>query len=44
MNTHYSIVWSDDDRTYIAGLPEFGAYTHTHGDSHEEAARNGCEV
>jgi predicted RNase H-like HicB family nuclease len=25
-------------------LPEFGPYAHTHGDSYEEALKNGQEV
>lgn len=44
--THYSILiqWSDEDQTYIASLPEWGPYAHTHGDSYEGAARHGQEV
>jgi predicted RNase H-like HicB family nuclease len=38
------IQWSDDDRKYIASLPEFGPYAHTHGDTYEEALKNGQEV
>jgi predicted RNase H-like HicB family nuclease len=38
------IQWSNDDRKYIASLPEFGPYCHTHGDTYEEALKNGQEV
>jgi predicted RNase H-like HicB family nuclease len=38
------IQWSDDDRKYIASLPEFGPYCHTHGNTYEEALKNGQEV
>ncbi len=46
MKYQYSIVirWSDEDQKYIASLPEFGPYAHTHGDSYEEALKNGQEV
>lgn len=38
------IRWSDEDRLYIAHLPEFGEGALTHGATYEEAARNGKEV
>ncbi len=39
------IVWSDEDNCYLVHLPEFPEQTYrTHGDSYEEAARNGEEV
>nr|VFK68207.1 MAG: Predicted nuclease of the RNAse H fold, HicB family [Candidatus Kentron sp. UNK]VFK72987.1 MAG: Predicted nuclease of the RNAse H fold, HicB family [Candidatus Kentron sp. UNK] len=46
MNTQYSILirWSDEDRSYVASLPEFGPYAHTHGQTHEEALKNAKEV
>ncbi|TVQ43448.1 MAG: type II toxin-antitoxin system HicB family antitoxin [Gloeocapsa sp. DLM2.Bin57] len=46
MNYHYSILiqWSKEDQKYIVSLPEFGPYAHTHGDSYEEALKNGQEV
>jgi predicted RNase H-like HicB family nuclease len=46
MKSPYSILiqWSNDDRKYIASLPEFGPYAHTHGDTYEEALKNGQEV
>lgn len=46
---HYSMLiqWSDEDRAYLVTLPEwegrvFGPVTH--GDTYEEAVRNGNEV
>jgi predicted RNase H-like HicB family nuclease len=46
MKTHYSIIiqWSDVDSCYIASLPEFGPYALTHGETYEDALRNGQEV
>ncbi|WP_424948002.1 type II toxin-antitoxin system HicB family antitoxin [Candidatus Spongiihabitans sp.] len=46
MKIHYSILiqWSDEDKCYIASLPEFGAYTNTHGETYEEAFQNAKEV
>lgn len=43
---HYSMIieWSDEDQVYIVSFPEWGDMTHTHGDSYEEAVRNGQEV
>lgn len=42
----YTIViqWSDEDECYIASLPEFGRFAHTHGDTYEEALTNAQEV
>jgi antitoxin HicB len=37
------IQWSDEDQAFIVSLPEFGS-CKTHGDSYEEAAKNGHEV
>ena len=37
------IQWSDEDNAFLVTLPEFGN-AHTHGDTYEEAARNGSEV
>ncbi len=46
---HYSMLiqWSDQDQAYLVTLPEwkgrvFGPVTH--GDTYEEAVRNGSEV
>lgn len=46
MNHQYSILiqWSNEDQKYIVSLPEFGPYAHTHGNSYEEALKNGQEV
>ncbi|MEL6491588.1 MAG: type II toxin-antitoxin system HicB family antitoxin [Cyanobacteria bacterium J06621_3] len=39
------IIWSDEDSCYLVHLPDFPEQTYrTHGDSYEEAARNGGEV
>ena len=48
MNFHYSITirWSDEDNAYLVELPELygkGRFA-THGDSYEEALKNGLEV
>ena len=46
MKHQYSIIiqCSDEDKKYVVSLPEFGPYAHTHGDSYEEALKNGQEV
>ena len=46
MKHQYSIIiqWSDEDKKYVVSLPEFGPYAHTHGDSYEEALKNGQEI
>ena len=46
MTHHYSITiqWSDEDQKFIAHLPEFGPYTHTHGETYNEALQNALEV
>jgi predicted RNase H-like HicB family nuclease len=39
------IIWSDEDNCYLVHLPDFPEQQYrTHGDSYEEAARNGREV
>ena len=39
------IDWSDEDDCYLVHFPDFPEQTYrTHGDSYEEAARNGEEV
>lgn len=38
------VQWSDEDRAYIVSLPEWGELVQTHGDTYEEATRNGHEV
>jgi len=42
---HYPIFiyWSEKDKKYLASLPDF-PYCTTHGDSYEEALKNGKEV
>ena len=46
MNERYSMVirWSEEDQVFVVALPEFGDHAQTHGDTYEEAARNGREV
>jgi predicted RNase H-like HicB family nuclease len=46
MNRNYSISiqWSEEDHKFIAHLPEFGPYAHTHGDTHANALENALEV
>lgn len=46
MKLRYSIFiqWSNEDQKYIASLPEFGPYAHTHGDSYEEVTQNAQNV
>jgi predicted RNase H-like HicB family nuclease len=46
MNDRYSMIirWSEEDQVFVVSLPEFGDYAQTHGDSYEEAARNGREA
>jgi len=46
MNRNYSISiqWSEEDRKFIAHLPEFGPYAHTHGDTYAIALENALEV
>jgi antitoxin HicB len=38
-----TIQWSDEDKAFIVTLPEFGGCM-THGDTYEEAVKNGREV
>ena len=42
---HYSMIiqWSDEDQAYIVTLPEF-SNCRTHGETYEEAVKNGEEV
>ena len=46
MNRNYSISiqWSEEDSKFIAHLPEFGPYAHTHGDTYAKALENALEV
>jgi predicted RNase H-like HicB family nuclease len=44
---HYQmvIIWSDEDNCYLVHLPDFPEqHYRTHGDTYEEAAKNGQEV
>lgn len=46
---HYAmaIQWSNEDSAYIVSFPEWEAHGligHTHGNTYEEATRNGREV
>lgn len=44
---HYEmvIVWSEEDDCFLVHLPDFPEQTYrTHGNSYEEAARNGQEI
>ena len=39
------IVWSEEDNCYLVHLPDFPEQRYrTHGESYEEAAKNGYEV
>jgi predicted RNase H-like HicB family nuclease len=40
------IAWSDEDQAYLVTLPEFSDVSQpcAHGETYEEAARNGHEV
>ena len=44
MKMQYSMIiqWSEEDQIYIVTLPEFGG-NKTHGNTYEEAAKNGQE-
>ena len=46
MNSHYTIIiqWSDEDECFVASLPEWGEFCHTHGETYEEAFKNAQEV
>lgn len=46
MNLNYSISiqWSEEDSKFIAHLPEFGPYAHTHGETYANALENALEV
>jgi hypothetical protein len=46
MTHHYSITiqWSDEDQKFIAHLPEFGPYTHTHGETYNAALQEKMQM
>ena len=46
---HYTMLiqWSDEDRAFVVSLPEWEGLVSnpvTHGDSYEDAARNGVDA
>lgn len=46
MTPRYSILiqWSDEDKLYIAALPEFGPYVRTHGKTYKAALESAEEL
>jgi antitoxin HicB len=46
VKTRYTIViqWSNEDDCFVVSLPEWGEFSHTHGNSYEEALKNAMEV
>jgi len=38
------IQWSEEDNCFVASLPEWGPFCHTHGETYEEALTNAQEV
>jgi predicted RNase H-like HicB family nuclease len=38
------IQWSDEDDCFVVSLPKWGEFCHIHGDSYEEAVKNGQEL
>ena len=46
MNYNYTVIieWSDEDNCFIASLPEWGDFCHTHGETYAEALKNAEEV
>jgi antitoxin HicB len=49
VTSHYSMVieWSEEDQAFLVTLPEWSGRVNTpttHGDTYEEAVRNGNEV
>jgi predicted RNase H-like HicB family nuclease len=45
LRNEMDITWSDEDNCYLVHLPDFPEQKYrTHGDTYEEAARNGQEV
>lgn len=45
-NVNYTVTiqWSDEDNCFIASLPEWGEFCHTHGDTYADALKNAEEV
>lgn len=44
LNYTVTIQWSDEDNCFIASLPEWGEFCHTHGDTYADALKNAEEV
>ncbi|MBD1857685.1 MULTISPECIES: type II toxin-antitoxin system HicB family antitoxin [Leptolyngbya] len=46
MQYRYTILiqWSDEDQCYVVSLPEWGEFSHTHGETYAEALQNAQEV
>ena len=46
MKLRYSILiqWSDENQKYVVSLPESSPYSHTHGNTYEEATKNAQDV
>jgi len=45
-NYNYTMLiqWSDEDQCFIVSLPEWGEFCHIHGDSYEDAVKNGKDL
>lgn len=45
-NSQYTMLiqWSNEDECFVVSLPEWGEFCHTHGNSYEEAVKNGQEL
>jgi antitoxin HicB len=44
LNYTVTIQWSDEDNCFIASLPEWGEFCHTHGNTYADALKNAEEV
>lgn len=46
MKSHYTILieWSDEDECFVASLPEWGRWCHTHGETYEDALEQARKV
>ncbi|MFS8117296.1 MAG: type II toxin-antitoxin system HicB family antitoxin [Microcoleus sp.] len=46
MKYRYTILiqWSEEDNCFVASLPEWRHFCHTHGDTYEQALKNAQEV
>ncbi len=46
MQPKYTVIiqWSEEDKSYVASLPEWGPYCKAYGDSYEDAAARATEV